>query len=204
MAISFANTKGAAQKNDSYKYLDGEQSIRIFGDVIPRYVYWVKGSNNKDVPLECLSFDRQKEKFTNTEVDHVQKYFPDIMCIDPKDGKAKPLNLKKKLFSQIIEASGDLGDPTDLDNGWMVNFKRVKTGPLAYNVEYNLNVLRCKKVAATEEEREAIAEAKPIEELVPRPTAAEILELINKIKSGVSEDDEPKHDASTAEAIADI
>lgn len=66
MAIAFKNSKGAAIKNsaDAYKYVDGINKVRIFGDILPKYVYWVKGTNNKDIPLECLSFDREQERFT--------------------------------------------------------------------------------------------------------------------------------------------
>jgi hypothetical protein len=212
MAIKFTDTKGAAQKGaDAYKFKDGEQTLRIFGDILPRYVYWVKGTNNKDIPLECLSFDREKEKFTNVDKDHVQDYLGQdkkcswayaVMCIDPTDGKAKVLNLKKKLFQQIMDAAQDLGDPTDPDGGWDINFKKAKNGPLAFNVEYTLNVLRCKHRALTDDERAAIAGAKPIEELIPRPTSDEIKALLEKITSGVSDDAEP--DASTKEAINDL
>ena len=42
--------------------------------------------------------------------------------------KSKVVNLKKKLWEQIITAAEDLGDPTDPESGWDVQFKRVKTG----------------------------------------------------------------------------
>jgi len=151
MALQFNQTKGTAIKNkiDSFEYKDGENTVRLIGGVLPRYVYWLKGTNGKDIPVECLAFDRQAEKFMNTEVDHVPTYFPEkkcswaysINCLDPKDGKVKVLNLKKKLFEQIINAAEDLGDPTDLDTGWDVVFKRAKTGPLPFNVEYTLQAL---------------------------------------------------------------
>ncbi len=216
MAIKFADTKGTAQKGaDAYKYKDGEQTLRIFGDILPRYVYWLKGSNNKDIPAECLSFDRQREKFTNKETDHVQAVMGQdkkcswayaVGCIDPADGKAKVLNLKKKLFQQILEAAADLGDPTDPDGGWDITFKKVKTGPLPFNVEYNLSVLRCKNRALNDDERTAIANAKPIEELIPRPTSDDIKALLDKITSGTDGESAPAEntDASTREAIQDL
>lgn len=198
MALSFGDTKGAAasKKVDAFEYKDGENTVRLIGGVLPRYIYWVKGTNNKDIPIECLAFSREKEKFDNLEVDHVQEFYPEakcawaysINCIDPKDGKVKVLNLKKKLFAQIRDAAADLGDPTDLDTGWDCVFKRTKTGPLAYNVEYTLSVLRCKKRSLTEEERTAVAVAKSIDELYPRATADEVLALLTKIQKGTTED----------------
>lgn len=198
MAKAFGSTNGKAIKNnhEAYTYKDGEQTLRLYGGVLPRYVYWVKTSNGKDIPIECLAFNRDKEKFDNLEVDHVQKYFPDkkcgwaysINCIDPTDGKSKVLNLKKKLFEQISTAAEDLGDPTDLDNGWDIVFKRVKTGPLAYNVEYTLQVLRCKKRSLTEEERKVVAESPSIDEKIVRPTSEEVEALCEKITSGNAAD----------------
>ena len=127
MAIAFNKTKGKAQSNkvEAYEYKDGDNTVRLFGGVLPRYIYWLKGQNNKDIPVECLAFDREQERFNNAEVDHVQRFFPDVKCswsytvncIDPKDGKAKVLNLKKKLFEQILTAAESLGDPTDADTG---------------------------------------------------------------------------------------
>jgi len=179
MAIKFGDVSGKAKKGAaSYAFKDGDQGIRIFGDVVPRYVYWVKGKNDKDIPIECLSFDRNKEKFTNKERDYVREHFPDLNCswayvvqgYDLTDKKPVVINLKKKLFEQILNAAEDLGDPTDLDNGWDIMFKKVKTGSHAFNVEYNLQVLRCKKRALSPEEREIIENAPSIEELVPRAT----------------------------------
>jgi gp32 DNA binding protein like len=212
MAISFANTKGTAIKGaEAYKYKDDENTVRLVGDVLPRYVYWLKGTNGKDIPVECLAFNRDKEKFDNKETDLVQQYFPEVKCgwayaincIDPSDGKVKVLNLKKKLFQQIMDAAGDgLGDPTDPDTGWDVVFKKKKTGALAFNVEYTLSVLKLKKRALTEEERAAVAAAETIDVKLPRPTVAEVRALLEKIKKGDSEE-EPV-DNATAEAAQDL
>lgn len=201
MALDFNSTKGAAatKKVDAFEYKDGENVVRLIGGVLPRYVYWVKGTNNKDIPVECLAFSRDKEKFDNLEVDHVQEFYPEakcswaysINCLDPKDGKVKVLNLKKKLFAQIRDAASDLGDPTDLDNGWDVVFKRVKTGPLAYNVEYTLSVLRCKKRKLSDEEKATVAAAETIDAKYPRATPDEVLALLTKIKNGTSADEAP-------------
>lgn len=211
MALKFGETKGKAQskKIDAYEYKDGENVVRLIGGVLPRYVYWLKGSNNKDIPVECLAFDRAEEKFNNLEVDHVTSYFPDkkcswaysINCIDPTDGKVKVLNLKKKLFEQILNAAEDLGDPTDYDEGWDIVFKRAKTGPLPFNVEYTLSVLRCKKRALSDEDRKLADEAEDIDTKYPRPSADDVKKLLEKIVSG--SDVEEKSDAEK-EAISEL
>lgn len=211
MALKFNETKGKAVKKsvESYEYKDGENTVRLIGGVLPRYVYWVKGTNNKDIPLECLAFDRDKEKFTNKETDHVPTFFPElkcswsysINCIDPKDGKVKVLNLKKKLFEQIMTAAEDLGDPTDYDSGWDVVFKRAKTGPLPFNVEYTLAVLKCKRRSLSESERALADNAENIDAKFPRPTPAEILETLEKVTGN----DEDAGDSTVdREAVKDL
>jgi hypothetical protein len=213
MALSFKQTKGKAQtsKVESYEYKDGENSVRLIGGVLPRYVYWVKGTNNKDIPIECLAFSREKEKFDNLEKDWVQDSYPDLKCswsyavncIDPKDGKVKVLNLKKKLFEQILTAAEDLGDPTDYDTGWDVVFKRNKTGPLAFNVEYTLQVLRCKQRSLGDNERKLADTAVSIDEKYPRPTSDEVKALIEKLQKGQEEEQENQTD-SEREAVKDL
>lgn len=214
MALKFGETKGKAVKKsvEAYEYKDGENVVRLIGGVLPRYVYWLKGTNNKDIPIECLAFDRDKEKFTNVELDHVPQYFPDkkcswaysINCIDPKDGKVKALNLKKKLFEQIISTAEDLGaDPTDYDTGFDIVFKRTKTGPLPFNVEYTLSVLKCKVRSLTPEERAVADAAEDIDSKFPRPTPEEVKAALEKIVAGAGGDDEGG-DGVDREALKDL
>tara|TARA_B100000945_G_scaffold112917_1_gene89447 strand:+ start:794 stop:1411 length:618 start_codon:yes stop_codon:yes gene_type:complete len=198
MAISFNKQKGSAQKTsiNSYQYRDGENQFRLVGDILARYVYWVKGENDKDIPLECLSFDRNEERFNNKEKDWVREYYPDLkcgwsyatQCID--NGAVKVVNLKKKLWEQIITAAEDLGDPTDPATGWDVKFKRVKTGPLPYNVEYQLQVLKCKNRELSEEEMSLISDLKSMDDVMTRPTPDAQKELLDRIRGTEANVDE--------------
>ena len=195
MAISFNKQKGSAQKSsiNSFQYRDGDMEFRLAGDILARYVYWVKGENDKDIPLECLSFDRNEERFNNKERDWVREYYPDLkcgwsyatQCID--GGAVKVVNLKKKLWEQIITAAEDLGDPTDPVSGWDVKFKRVKTGPLPYNVEYQLQVLKCKHRALSEDEMELVSNLKSMDDVMTRPTPDAQKELLDRIRGTKSE-----------------
>ena len=197
MALTFNKLKGDAQKGkiESYTYVEGDNVVRMVGDVCARYVYWLKGENDKNVPFECLSFDREKEAFTNIEKDWVREYYPDqkctwsyaIQCIH--GGKIKVLNLKKKLLEQILLAAEDLGDPCDQETGWDVYFKRIKTGPMAYNVEYQLQPLKCKPRALTEKEAELVAELRSMDEVLARPTPDAQKELLDRIRAGSSNSD---------------
>ena len=216
MALNFKSTNGSAIKNshEAYKMKDNENSLRMVGGILPRYIYWVKGTNNKDIPIECLSFDREAEKFNNAEVDHVQDFFPDakcgwaysVNCIDPADGKVKVFNLKKKLFQQICSAAEDLGlDPTDPEEGFDIVFKKIKTGSAAFNVEYTLSVLKLKKRPLTEAERNAVAEAPTIDAKFIRQSPAEILKLLEKIKKGTADDSEDEAPSGTdKEAVNEL
>ena len=198
MAIAFNQQKGSAQKTsiDTFQYQDGDNKMRIVGDILARYVYWIKGENDKNIPMECLSFDRNSERFNNVEKDWVREYYPDLkcgwsyatQCID--NGQVKVVNLKKKLWEQIITAAEDLGDPTNVETGWDICFKRVKTGPLPYNVEYQLQALKCKPRALTPEELELVGNLKSMDDVMPRPTPDAQKELLDRVRNAGNEADD--------------
>lgn len=212
MALAFGKTAGKAVKNshESYAYKDGENTVRLVGGILPRYVYWLKGTNNKDIPVECLAFDRELEKFNNKEVDHVPAYFPDkkcswsysVNCIH--DGKVVVLNLKKKLFEQIVSAAGDLGlDPTSEDEGFDIVFKRAKTGPLPFNVEYTLSQLKLKKRPLTEAERALLTSEDfvPIDAKFIRQTPDEVKATLDRLVKGVEEEASPGTDGEAVNEL---
>ena len=196
MAIKFNQAQGSAIKNkiDQYVYKNGDNVLRMVGDLLPRYVYWIKGENNKNIPMECLSFDRNSETFNNVEHDHVRDFYPDLKCgwayavqgIDYSDKTVKVVNLKRKLFDQILVAMEDLGNPTDTETGWDIFFKRLKTGPQVFNVEYQLQVLKCKPRALEDWEQELIGELKSMDDVLPRPTPDAQLELLKRVQGAES------------------
>ena len=198
MAIAFNQQKGSAQKSsiDTFQYQDGDNKMRIVGDILARYVYWIKGENEKNIPMECLSFDRNSERFNNVEKDWVREYYPDLkcgwsyatQCID--NGQVKVVNLKKKLWEQIITAAEDLGDPTNPETGWDICFKRVKTGPLPYNVEYQLQARKCKPRALTEDELALLGDLKSMDDVMPRPTPDAQKELLDRVRNAGNEADD--------------
>ena len=207
MALSFNQSKGKAQKSsiNTYTYVDGDNSFRLVGDILARYVYWIEGKNGKNIPFECMSFDRNAERFTNKETDWVRKYYPDLKCGWSyamqciHNGEVKVVNLKKKLFEQVMTAAEDLGDPTDVNTGWELKFKRVKTGPLAYNVEYQLQVLKCKPRALDADELELVANLKSMDEVMPRPTPDAQKTLLDDIREDSSSADNVDEEALEAE-----
>ena len=179
---------------DRYTYKEGDNKFRLVGDILPRYVYWIKGENAKNIPMECLAFDRDTETFNNKEKDYVREFFPDLKCgwayavqaIDYSDKSVKVVNLKRKLFDQILVAMEDLGNPTDTETGWDIFFKRLKTGPQVFNVEYQLQMLKCKPRALEDWEQELIGELKSMDDVLPRPTPDAQLELLKRIQGAES------------------
>jgi hypothetical protein len=115
MALSFNQIKRRSTEKlyYSFTYQEGDNEVRLVGDVLARYVYWVEGKNGKQIPLECLSFDRNEERFNNKEKDWVREYYPDLKCGWSyamqciHNGEVKVINLKKKLFEAILTAAED-------------------------------------------------------------------------------------------------
>ena len=177
MGMAFNAANGSAKKSglDYIKLELGENTFRMVGEILPRYCYWKKlGDHN--IPVECLAFDRAKERFTNVEKDWFKHYFKEEKCvwsyviqvIDSKDGKLKLMGLKKKLFDQVLDLANDLGDPTDPITGWDVIVEKKKTGPHIFNIEYKLKERAIEKRPLTDEEKVEFDKVKPIDELIPR------------------------------------
>lgn len=219
MALAFGKINGSAKKNgEYYKLKDGENVFRMVGGILPRYQYWVR-ENGKNIPFECLSFDRGLERFTNVEKDWIGdhgflnsegkplrcSWAYAVQIIDPADGKLKVLSLKKKMFETLLKFCQDAEiDPTSTTEGIDIVVDRVKTGSQAFNVDYNLNqvkMLTAGKRPLTEEELEAIAEIKDIEEVLPRPTSEQQEIALDKLLNG-STSDESDNDAGGADKEA--
>ena len=131
--------------------LDKETTkVRIIGNVLPRYVRWVTTNEGKKHPLECLSFDRDTEEFTNArdpfkEIDEAiynekPQFSYVVNVIDRADGKLKLMDIKTTVFKQIVDYARDpdYGSPADPENGYDITIKREKTGPLPQNVKYSV------------------------------------------------------------------
>lgn len=171
MAIKFTDLQGKASKSgpDRFKPSEGVNKIRIIGEVVPGYKYWLRTRDNTPIPADCLSFNRDTERFDNNRTDPVRKHFPDMKCswayqslvIDRMDdNKVKLFDHKKKLFESVLDtAKKKFGDPTDPKVGWDIVFTKKKTGPQPFNVEYALEIFELENSALTEEDLTAIEAA---------------------------------------------
>lgn len=116
--------------------------LRVVGNVLPRYIRWVVTNEGKKYPLECLSFDREREEFNNAKdpfkeiPESVYSEKPQfayvVNCIDRADGRLKLMDLKTTVFKQLVDYARDpdYGSPADLDNGYDITIRKEKTGPL--------------------------------------------------------------------------
>jgi hypothetical protein len=129
----------------------GDTRVRLIGDVMPRYCYWVVTKEGKKMPVECLQFNRQTESFDNSAKDPFKEMDADVysdkpqfayVCnvIDRADGKIKIFDLRSTIYSQIVDyaTNPDYSNPADAESGYDLTVKKEKTGPLPQNVKYTV------------------------------------------------------------------
>ena len=143
----------------------GDTKVRLIGDVMPRYCYWVVTTEGKKMPVECLSFSRETESFDNNAQDPFKEIDTAIysdkpqfsyVCnvIDRTDGKIKLFDLRATIYSQIVDyaSNPEYGNPADAAKGYDLTVKKEKTGPLPQNVKYTVVPARS-NTALTEDEQ---------------------------------------------------
>lgn len=159
-------TSGNQQKRDIERVTLGlgDTKLRLVGDVMPRYCYWVVTKDGKKMPVECLQFDRETESFNSNIRDPFKEIDPDVyaekpqfayVCnvIDRKDNKVKLLDLRSTIYAQIVDyaTNPEYGSPADAETGYDLTLKKEKTGPLPQNVKYTVIPARSSKALSEEE-----------------------------------------------------
>ena len=211
MVKKFTDLRGKASSGvERFKFADGVNTFRIVSEVMPGYKYWKKTPDGTNVPLDCLSFDREKEKFVNSAEDPVRKYFPDEKCswayssfaIDRSDNKLKLIDHKKKLFEQILALAKKLGDPTDHETGWDIVVERERTGPKPFNVEYHLDQIESMQSQGplSDDDKKLLKDMPNIEDFLKRPTPEEQDAFIREkiLGEGTESDEEAEEEFETA------
>ena len=124
---------------------------RLLGPVLARYVYWLDGVTGR-VAIPCISFDRDTEEFINTpdpvqELTNEVPYFSYVCSIiDRKDGKVKPLILKKSVFKQILGLNSKHGDPSHPETGFDLSITKQVSGLGKFDVSYNVKAVKRTKL----------------------------------------------------------
>lgn len=162
--------------------LNNDVKVRFLGEILPRHVYWVINKEGKRLPIECLSFDRNTETFTNDK-DPMKEIPPEIysekpqfgyVCnvLDRSDGKVKLFDLRATIFKQIVDyaRNAEYGNPADLEKGYDITIKKEKTGPLPQNVKYTCLPARTSKPLSADERK---LELYDIGKMHKRPTYEE-------------------------------
>lgn len=87
-AMNWGDTKGEAQSNKVtfMKMAAGENKIRIVGNIVRKYDYWVKNSEGNSLPFENLAFNRETESFVQGAADPVRE-----LGLQHTDWKGKPV-----------------------------------------------------------------------------------------------------------------
>ena len=161
------NTGGNSQRREVQRLSlgIGDTKIRLMGDVLPRYVYWITTNEGKKMPVECLRFSRATEQFDDTQPDPFKELdeaiFADkpqfaYVCnaLDRTDGQIKLFDLRATIYRQIVDyaSNPEYGNPADESTGYDITIKKEKTGPLPQNVKYTCIPARA-SVALTDEEK---------------------------------------------------
>lgn len=159
---------------------NGDTRVRLVGNLLPRYVYWVVTKEGRKFPVECLQFDRATESWDNNAPDPVKEIDAEVysekpqfayVCnvIDRADGEVKLLDLRSTVYQQIVDyaTNPDYGNPADSDSGYDITIKREKTGPLPQNVKYTIIPART-NAALTDEEK--ALELYNLDTILKRPT----------------------------------
>jgi hypothetical protein len=223
MAIGFDNFNGGAKKSEvTYmKMADGDSTFRILPrSFLPSYTYWVVGASGKELPFECLQFDRESERFDNSRPCPIKalslkdKTGKDLRCswsykclvLNKATGKVEVLQMKKGIIEDIKSVAAQLEiDPTNVDTGTWFTVTRKKTGPLPMNVEYTLQQLKCRSTALTPEEKQLVADSKSIDEMFPVETYdQQMVRLKAHLEGKKDQESSEKLDEAAQEAISDL
>ena len=230
---NFLNTKGEAQlSNVSFaKFGMGSTQIRLIGDLLPGYAYWLKNSLNKDRKFDNLAFNPKTERWDSGEPDVVKEFgFTErnekgetvpmkskrnyqIQILNRSSGKLEVMSLSKGMFDSIVAYCRDTG-VTDVGS---LELFIEKTGDAARwnSIRYNLNQVKtmqfnnqpAKVAEARAKDDELLKDVKDIRELFPRPSAEELRTQIQTFldaKPEAKKEEQTPVDSSAQEALSEL
>lgn len=231
---NFMQSKGEAVKNKvAYaKFGMGVTQIRLVGDLLPGYAYWLENTAKHKFKAPNLAFDPKTEAWIKGAVDPVREFgFTEknekgetvplkskrdyqIQIINRASGKLEVMSLSKTMFDAIVAYCRD----TDVEDPTTIELFIEKTGDANKwnSIRYKLNEVRTMKFNADmasvaelhEKDATILEEMKPIAEMFPRPTADELREQITNFLNNTKEDDAGSPaspaDDSAKEALNDL
>lgn len=193
MAKSWGETDApqSAERKDIERIKLGDvTTIRLVGNVLARYVYWVTTTEGRKMPVECLKFNRDTESFDdsleNPMAEVPAALFSDkeqfaYVCnvIDRADGKVKLFDVKKTVYNQILKfaRNADYGNPAEEDKGYDIIINRERTGNQPQNVKYTCMPARNNSPLTDEEKELTLYD---LDSIIKRPTYQEQKEWLIK------------------------
>lgn len=227
---NFLNTKGEAQLNNVAfsKFGMGSTQVRLIGDILPGYCYWLKNSSGKDKKVDNLAFNPSTERWDSGQADVVKEFgFTEknekgetvpmkskrnyqIQIINRASGKLEVMSLSKSMFDSIVAYCRDTGVS---DVGSLELFIE-KTGDQARwsSIRYNLNQVKtmqfnsqpAKVEEARAKDEELLKDLKDIREIFPRVSPDELRTQIQNFLDAKPETKVDTPDSSATEALNEL
>lgn len=124
---------------------EGESiKIRLIGEVLPNYRYWVATRDGKRRPKLTPYFDRETENISCEDPllgNGDKEFFYTCNCLvrDGGTSEVKILILKNTVYQYLYSLALDdeYGDPCDPENGYDIVITKERTGPQPMNIKYN-------------------------------------------------------------------
>lgn len=227
---NFLNTKGEAQLNNVAfsKFGMGSTQVRLIGDILPGYCYWLKNSSGKDKKVDNLAFNPSTERWDSGQADVVKEFgFTEknekgetvpmkskrnyqIQIINRASGKLEVMSLSKGMFDSIVAYCRDTG-VTDVGS---LELFIDKTGDQARwsSIRYNLNQVKtmqfnsqpAKVEEARAKDEELLKDLKDIREIFPRVSPDELRTQIQNFLDAKPETKVDTPDSSATEALNEL
>lgn len=124
-AMNWGDTKGEATSNrvTYMKVSKGRNQIRIVGNILRRYIYWVQNSEGAKLPFENLDFNRDTEMFTNGGLNPIKEAglqsttFKGDLEFDKETGQPKPIGSKKAYLVPVVNRATNAIEYMELKKG---------------------------------------------------------------------------------------
>jgi len=123
---------------------NGSIKIRLVGEVLPNWRYWVTTRDGKKKPKITPFFDRETEVISSDDplLGNAQKeFFYTCNCLVRGNGapEMKILILKSSIYQYLYSLALDeeYGDPADPITGYDIVITKERTGSKPMNVKYN-------------------------------------------------------------------
>ena len=113
---------------------------------MPRFIYFVDSKRGNRVFVECISFDRKSESFTDNpdpikdlglDEEPVFGYVTNV--INRTTNKVEILHLKRSVYNQIATLASTHGDPSDPKTGYDLIINKLTRGLGRFDTYYTVS-----------------------------------------------------------------